>query len=196
MWNHNVHFHDYLLCQLPPKIDCALDVGCGWEIFTCKLAQKAKIVDAIDVDEAILKQALAHHNATNINYQNATFINSNLSKNSYDVIISIASLHHMDLATALSKIKLLLCPSGKLIILGLYRETSFWDYFYSVISVPLNLIYLKLHRTSNLTSTVVATTYPAQLSFNQIKLVATRLIPGCKIQRHLFWRYSLIWQKC
>ena len=195
MWNHNVHFHNYLLRQLPPTINCALDVGCGWGVFTWKLAQKAKIVDAIDVDVVILKQALAQHNATNINYQNADFLNSNLSESYYDVIISIASLHHMNLEAALSKMKLLLRPSGKLIILGLYRETSFWDYFYSVISVPLNFIYLKVHHTSTLTSTVIAPTCAAQLSFNQIKLVVNKVIPGCKIQRHLFWRYSLIWQK-
>ncbi len=195
MWNHNTHFHNYLLRQLPRKIDRALDVGCGLGLFAGKLAKRAELVDALDIDDAILKEALNQHNAPNIYYKYADFLKIDLLENSYDAIVSIASLHHMDLEVALNKMKLCLRPSGKLIILGLYRDTTILDYMYSVISVPLNLIYLKWHRTSTLTLINVAPTCPAQLSFNQIKSVAHTLLPGFKLQRHLFWRYSLIWQK-
>jgi hypothetical protein len=91
--------------------------------------------------------------------------------------------------------KLFLRPSGKLLILGLYKETTISDYMYSAISVPLNLIYLNYYSTTNLTSTLEAPTSSAQLSLKQIKSVANSLLPNYKIQRHLFWRYSLIWQK-
>jgi 2-polyprenyl-3-methyl-5-hydroxy-6-metoxy-1,4-benzoquinol methylase len=69
MWNHNTHFHNYLLRQLPTKINRALDVGCGLGLFTSKLSKKAKIVDAIDVDEAIIKEALNRHSVPNIYYK-------------------------------------------------------------------------------------------------------------------------------
>ena len=195
MWNHNIHFHNYLLRQLPGKIDRALDVGCGLGLFAWKLATRAEVVDALDVDDAILEEALDRHNAANIYYKRADFLKIDLSEDSYDAIVSIASLHHMDLEAALQKMKLLLRPSGKLLILGLYREKSIFDYIYSAISVPINLIYLNWHRRATLTEKTLAPTCPAKLSFNQIKLVANTLIPGFKLQRHLFWRYSLIWQK-
>ena len=194
MWNHNIHFHNYLLRQLPRKIDRALDVGCGLGLFAWKLAKRSAVVEALDVD-AILEEARNQHNASNIYYKRADFLKIDLSEDSYDVIVSIASLHHMDLEAALKKMKLLLRPSGKLLILGLYRETSIIDYLYSVISVPLNLIYLNWHRRSTSILKTVAPTRPAKLSFNQIKSVANTLIPDFKLQRHLFWRYSLIWQK-
>lgn len=194
MWNHNTHFHKYLLSELPTKINRALDVGCGIGLFTNKLAEIAEVVDAVDVDEVSIKEALNQHNAFNIYYKQADFIQLDLLENSYDVIVSIASLHHMDVEVALKKMKLLLRPSGKLLILGLYKETSIVDYIYSAVSIPLNLLYLNWYDTSTVSSKT-APICPAELSLDRIKLVANTVIPGFKLQRHLFWRYSLIWQK-
>ena len=102
----------------------------------------------------------------------------------------------MDLEAALIKMKSLLRPSGKILILGLYREANFLDYLYSFISVLLNWLYLNWHGKSKLLAIKkFAPTRPSTLSFSQINSIAKRLIPGCQIKRHLFWRYSLIWQK-
>ena len=195
MWNHNSHFHNYLLSQLPLKMDRTLDVGCGLGIFTSRLAERSSIVDAIDLDEAIIKEASEQHNLPNVFYQCADFIETDLPQNSYDTIVSIASLHHMDAEAALNKMKSLLRPSGKLFIIGLYRETTILDYTYSLISVPINYIYLKLNRSTVSISKLEASIRPAQLSFRQIKSTADSIIPSYKIKRRLFWRYSLIWQK-
>ena len=195
MWNHNNHFHNYLLRQLPRKVNRALDIGCGLGFFARKLAKRSELIEALDVDKATLEEALDLNSAPNICYLQAEFLEADLSEGSYDAIVSIASLHHMDLETALAKMKVLLRPSGKLLILGLYRETTILDYLYSFISVFLNLIYLNWHRASIIPSTKTAPTLPAQLSIGQIKTVANTLIPGFRLQRHLFWRYSLFWQK-
>ena len=196
MWNHNNHFHNYLLCQLPRNVNRALDIGCGLGLFAQKLAERSKFVEALDVDNAILEEAINLNSAPNVYYRQADFLEADLSEESYDAIVSIASLHHMDLETALAKMKVLLRPSGKLLILGLYRETTILDYLYSFISVFLNLIYLNWHRASIAPPTTkTAPILSAQLSIGQIKTVANTLIPGFHLQRHLFWRYSLIWQK-
>ncbi|PZV19070.1 MAG: SAM-dependent methyltransferase [Pseudanabaena sp.] len=195
MWDHNSHFHNYLLCQFPSKIERALDIGCGLGLLALKLAERAEIVDALDADAAILKEASTQHSASNIFYQHADFLEADLPKDSYDAIVSIASLHHMDLEVALKKIKRLLRPSGKLIILGLYRERTILDYMYSLISIPFNLFYSSWHHASTVMPRKVAPLRPAQLSLKEIKVMANTLIPGCRLQRHIFWRYSLIWQK-
>ena len=195
MWNHNNHFHNYLLRQLPRKVNRVLDIGCGLGVFAQKLAERSELVEALDLEKAILEEAQTSRFAPNICYRQADFLEANLSEGSYDAIVSIASLHHMDLETALTKMKVLLRSSGKLLILGLYRETTILDYLYSSISVFLNLIYLNWHRASIVPSTKTAPTLPAQLSIGQIKTVANTLIPGFRLQRHLFWRYSLFWQK-
>lgn len=195
MWDHNAHFHNYLLRQFPSKIERALDIGCGLGLFALKLAERTEIVDALDADAAILKEASTQHNASNISYQHANFFEADLPQDSYDAIVAIASLHHMDLEAALKKIKMLLRPSGKLLILGLYRERTILDYMYSLISVPFNIIYSSWHHASIVMPRSIAPSRPAQLSLKEIKVMANTLIPGFRIQRHLFWRYSLIWQK-
>ena len=195
MWNHNSHYHNYLLRQLPIKVERILDVGCGQGLFASKVANRAERVDAIDLDRATIEEAVKQHSASNICYQQADFLEADLPNNTYDAIVAIASVHHMDLSEVLQKMRQLLRPSGKLLILGLYRETSILDYIYSAISIPINLIYLNWHRKSNEKIFDIAPTRFPQLLLPQITLVATPLIPGCKIRRHLFWRYSLIWQK-
>ena len=195
MWNHNIHFHNYLLRQFPNKSNRALELGCGLGLFAWKLAERSELVDAIDADSEILNEAATQHNAANISYQCADFLEAELPKGSYDAIVSIASLHHMDLEVALKKMKSLLRPSGKLIILGLDRETTIVDYMYSAISVPLNLVYAIWHREPTTRPRKVAPTRPAPLSLQEIKTVSNEIIPGFYLQRHLFWRYSLIWQK-
>jgi ubiquinone/menaquinone biosynthesis C-methylase UbiE len=195
MWNHNSHYHNYLLRQLPIKVERILDVGCGQGLFASKVANRAERVDAIDVDRATIEEAVNQHSASNICYQQADFLAADLPNNTYDAIVAIASVHHMDLSEVFQKMRRLLRPSGKLLILGLYRETSILDYIYSAISIPLNLIYLNWHRQSKERAFDIAPTRSPQLSLPQITSVATILIPGCKIRRHMFWRYSLIWQK-
>ncbi|MGK7874474.1 MAG: class I SAM-dependent methyltransferase [Xenococcaceae cyanobacterium] len=195
MWNHNSHFHNYLLRQCPVNIRRALDIGCGLGLFAQRLAERSEVVDAIDADSIILNEASNRNAASNIHYFHGDFLKADLTEASYEVIAAIASLHHMDLEAALTKMKALLCPSGKLIILGLYHEETIADYVYSAISVLLNFIYLSWHRSSQLKQLLIAPTRPANLSLNQIKATANLIFPGSCLRRHLFWRYSLIWQK-
>lgn len=195
MWNHNSHYHSYLLHQIPKRVYRTLDVGCGLGLFAWKLAERSEIVDALDVDSAVLAEASILNPAPNISYLKADFLAADLPQADYDVIVSIATLHHMDIEAALEKMKLLLRPSGRLLILGLYQERTLIDYVYSAVSIPLNFVYLKWYQVSIAKPTMAAPTRPAQLPLKQIRKVANAVIPGFRLQRHLFWRYSLVWQK-
>ncbi|HEY9736934.1 MAG TPA: class I SAM-dependent methyltransferase, partial [Trichocoleus sp.] len=127
MWNHNIHYHSFLLRQIPKRVHRALEVGCGLGLFARKLAERSEFVDALDVDSAVLAEASTINSATNISYLKADFLAAALPEENYDVVVSIASLHHMDLEASLEKMKLLLRPSGKLLILGLYQEKTLAD---------------------------------------------------------------------
>lgn len=192
-WNHNTNFHRYLLRQLPQRVGRAMDVGCGLGSFSQKLARRAETVDALDIDREIVERAAQFNGEQNIRYLHTDFLRADLPEASYDVVASIASLHHMDLIAALRKMKVLLRPSGTMIVLGLYRERTLTDYVYSVFSIPINFICLAWHRSS--APAPIAPTRPAQLPLAEIRTVAETLMPGCSIRRHLFWRYSLIWRK-
>jgi ubiquinone/menaquinone biosynthesis C-methylase UbiE len=129
MWDHNSHYHPYLLRQIPNRVHHALDVGCGLGLFAKKLAKRAEGVDALDGDSAILTVASRAQAAANLTYVQADFLTADLPAATYDVIMAIASLHHMDLEPALTKMHRLLRPAGKLLVLGLYREATPIDFF-------------------------------------------------------------------
>jgi SAM-dependent methyltransferase len=140
MWDHNSHFHEYLLRQRPSKSRYALDVGSGYGVFAQLLSARSLHVDAIESDPTVVNEVSRRVRAHNIHFLCADFLQVELPKAHYDLVSAIASLHHMDICLALEKIMSVLCPGGTLLILGLYREVTLADYLYSAVSVPLNFV--------------------------------------------------------
>jgi ubiquinone/menaquinone biosynthesis C-methylase UbiE len=195
-WNHNSHYHDWLMGQFPDRFERALDVGCGHGFFACRLADAADHVDALDLDGGVLAEASGLHSSGRITFREGDFLQMHLPSDAYDVIASIAALHHMDLERALGEMKRVLRPGGHLAVLGLYREASLIDYAAAALAIPANL--LRKHvvaRPAGGTTTTIAPTRTPTLSLNQIRQSASAMLPGCGVQRRLYWRYSLVWQK-
>lgn len=196
-WNHNNHYHNYLLGQLPVGVERALDVGCGQGFFAARLAQMAAHVDAVDVDRAILDEAIRlHSSVANVNFHLGDFVALQWPSNYYDIVTSIASLHHMDPHKALEEMKRVLRPGGCLAILGLYRGGTIVDLAISAVALPADLIQKHiLHRSDGAQLGMTAPTLDPPHSLAQINQMATAILPGARIRRHLFWRYSLLWRK-
>jgi 2-polyprenyl-3-methyl-5-hydroxy-6-metoxy-1,4-benzoquinol methylase len=105
MWNHNAHYHSYLLHRIPKRVYRTLDIGCGLGLFAWKLAERSEVVDALDVDSAVLAEASILNPAPNVSYSKADFLVADLPEAGHDVIVSIATLHHMGIEAALKKMK-------------------------------------------------------------------------------------------
>ncbi len=109
-----------------------LDVGCGDGKITAQIAEKVPNGLVIGIDKSISMIALAQQSFPEMIYQNLKFelqdiqhINSGAT---FDLITSFSCLHWMEnQVTALEKIKQLLNPSGKIIILTFPRCATFWD---------------------------------------------------------------------
>ena len=56
-WNHNNHYHRFLLKQLPAQCKTALDIGCGTGEFSRLLAQQIEKVIAIDLSPNMIEVA-------------------------------------------------------------------------------------------------------------------------------------------
>src|SRR4051812_18038869 len=56
-WDHNAHYHRWILRQLPRRFRCALDVGCGSGDLARLMAERADAVKAVDSDPVITAQA-------------------------------------------------------------------------------------------------------------------------------------------
>lgn len=201
-WDHNIHYHRLLLAAVPTACERALDVGCGDGAFASELADLAGHVDGIDLSEetiALGEQSL--RDVPNITLQVGDFMKEEFDAE-YDFISAIASLHHMPFDRALNKMKNLLRPGGTLAILGLYDERTLSDLVTSLVAVPVNRWYLRKHgdapspRPSAETSSSAPPTWtPPIMSLSEIRSEIERLLPGARVRRHLWWRYSVVWQR-
>lgn len=195
-WNHNNHYHDWLMRQLPSRFERALDVGCGQGFFAARLASAAGQVDALDADGDVLAEASRLHSSARISFREGDFLEMRLPSDTYDVVTSIAALHHMDFERALGEMKHLLRPGGHLAVLGLFREASLIDYAVSILAMPANLFRTHIvgHTCGGATAMTAPTRTPMS-SLSQIRHSASTVLPGVQVDRHLYWRYSLLWRK-
>lgn len=191
-WNHNIHYHSRLLAAVPERCERALDVGCGEGVFARKLRQRVSHVFAIDIDENSIDLARQQNPANDIEYLLGDFLTYPFRPASFDFIVSVASLHHMDAAVALQRMRELLRRGGTLAILGLPRSRRPGDLPRDVAATVANR-WLRLF--ARYWESPAPTVWPPAHSFPEIRGLAGRLLPGASIRRHLLWRYSIIWTK-
>jgi len=201
-WNHNLHYHRVIVKFIP--LDCrrALDVGCGQGALTRELRRSVPEVTGIDRDERSIALASAHRDAADIRYVRGDFLAAPFMPGSFDLVTSVASLHHMDAAAALRRMAEVLRPGGTLVVVGLARGASPAD---ACVVLPA-AVGNALHRaagawgrrgaagapTAPYTSPVI---WPPPLSYRQTRSLAARVLPGVRYRRRLYWRYTLIWAK-
>lgn len=198
-WSHNAHFHPWLMRQLPRRYDRALDVGCGAGDLVRLLATRATHVHGIDSDERIIGTA---RELTDPDLPVTFSVADALSYDEggrYDVITCVAVLHHLPLAETLTRFRQQLSPGGTLVIVGLTQEDTRVQALLGLASVPLNLVtgWVK-HRgrtASQRPVAMTAPTRPADVSHTEFAREVRRILPGARLRRRLFWRYSLVWKK-
>ncbi|MDQ1069687.1 class I SAM-dependent methyltransferase [Streptomyces canus] len=198
-WSHNAHFHPWLMRQLPRRFDRALDVGCGAGDLVRQLATRATHVHGIDSDERIIDRA---RELTDPDLPVAYSVADALSYDKdgrYDVITCVAVLHHLPLTETLTRFRQQLAPGGTLVIVGLTREDTRVQTLLGLASVPLNLVtgWVKNRgRTApQRPVAMTAPTRPADVPYTEFAREVRRILPGARLRRRLFWRYTLVWKK-
>lgn len=161
-----------------------------------KLASVMDEVAGIEPDKRTV--AHARTNLTGIKnavVHEASFDSVSFDESSFDLVTFVAVLHHLPLTLTLETARRLLRPGGRLVIVGLARETSA-DLPRSVVSMLLNpMIGVMRHprRTHVTPANMTAPTLEPSQTFEQIAAAAHQVLPGVKIRRGLFWRYTAVW---
>jgi SAM-dependent methyltransferase len=198
----NHHYSDFLLRQLPPNCQAALEIGCGKGEFSRRLAERSTRVLALDLSPEMIRIARTNSSSeSNIEFQLADVMTYDLPREGFDCIASIATLHHLPLPEILGKMKAALKPGGVLLILDLFEPRGVVDALLNplaiLVSVTLRLIHHGRIRSSREARDAWAAhehhdLYP---TMNQVRELCAEILPGAQIKKHLLWRYSLIWQK-
>ena len=190
-WNHNVHYHPLILGAVPAGCQQGLDVGCGEGGLARELRQVVPHVLAIDCDGPVIDRAREQDNGAGVEYVTGDFLAYDLRPGSFDVIVSVAALHHMDVAAALSRMRQLLRPGGRLAVVGLARS-RLRDLPADVAGVVGHRVLLvgKKYQAVN-----APTIWPPPQTYAQVRRIASDSLPGVRYRRHLLWRYSFVWSK-
>jgi len=201
-WNHNSHYHRFLLRQLPPRCAAALDVGCGTGAFSRLLAQRSDHVVALDLSPQMIHIARERsRDCPNVDFQIADVTHWSFPSEQFDCVASIATLHHLPACEMLTKMKKALKPGGTLIILDLFQDDGLRDALASVLAVPVHTV-LKLIKTRRLREPRQVRDawaehgrHDAYLTLPQVRRVCAQVLPGAQVRKHLLWRYSILWRK-
>ncbi|HEY7100076.1 MAG TPA: class I SAM-dependent methyltransferase [Mycobacteriales bacterium] len=176
-WSHNDHYIPWILRQLPPAAERALDVGCGTGTLLRALAGRVAVVDGIDCDPAMAARSGARR----------ADLFDLPPEPAYDVVTTVAMLHHVPLEPGLTRLRSLLRPGGRLLVVGCYRQATAADRATDLLAVPANLAIgvLAGRRAGDATP---APTAPARETLREIRAAA----PAAAVRRRVFWRYTLV----
>ncbi len=201
-WNHNNHYHHFLLKQLPPQCRTALDIGCGTGEFSRLLAQRVERVMAIDLSPNMIKIAKQRSRQfPNIDFQVADVMLWEPPTEKMDLIVSIATLHHVSIERLLPNLKAALNPGGRLVILDLLKYETLQDRLSDVIAVPLNWVYRAINNRQFRPSPEAVEAMREHLrtdeylTLSQARQIYPHFLNGAHVRKHLFWRYSMVWRK-
>ncbi|GMA26483.1 ubiquinone biosynthesis protein [Luteimicrobium album] len=210
-WNHNDHFHGWVLRRLPRRRRAALDVGCGHGGLLALLAGRFDRADGIDADPATAAWAEARFAEDGrVRVRELTFADVRVPDglDGYDAVTMVAVLHHLDLVPALEHVRELLAPGGRLLVVGLARLGSRRDVAVDLVSAVANPLVgmIKHPRAVRTTpddvppgdrpaagSVPTMVVRDATATFDEVARVARSVLPGARLRRRLFFRYTLEW---
>ncbi|MFC7466264.1 class I SAM-dependent methyltransferase [Brachybacterium sp. GCM10030252] len=218
-WNHNHHFHSWIVRSLPATSGRVLDVGCGRGDLVAALCAHAGRIDGIDPDQAMAyASATRFHENPRVRIWRRTLAeHSEHAEHSgllgtYDAVTVVASLHHMDLDETLLQARDLLCPGGRLLVVTLVRPAGVLDQLWDVGNALANpLIGMLKHPRPAPGTSRPASREPgivvqepreisppvreAARSLATLRERADLIVPGAVLRRREGFRVTLRWQK-
>lgn len=196
MWDHNIHYHPFLLRHIPPGAKRALEVGCGAGLFAESVAATVPEVVAIDRDSEVIRSAQVLSRSPNVEYVQVDVMEAELPLGSFDFVSCLSALHHMPLGPALDRFRSLVAPGGVLAVLGLYKCATPLDYVWvgitALVDAGVGLVRYRTQASVRRSQGVVLDWHD---TLREIRGEARCILPGAKLRRHMYDRYSVIYSR-
>lgn len=201
-WTHNNHYHDFLLRHVPPAFENALDIGCGTGAFSRRLATRAQNVRALDLSPEMVRVAQTCSSIfPNISFEVADAMLVDFPADHFDCIATIATLHHLSLREAMLKFRAALKPGGVLLVLDLFEPKGAADALRNVCAMAVSGSLRLLHNGRLKPPPEVRAAWEAHGAHDSYPTMANvqalchDVLRGAAIQKHLLWRYSVVYKK-
>lgn len=197
-WSHNDAFAWFVLKHARAVRRCGgdsvLEVGCGTGNILARLAKVFPQVMGVEPDHASAATAAERFkNSRTVRIDQRRFGKEPARR--YDLIVFVASLHQMPVREVLHEAREALRPKGRIVIVGLAKDAP-GDGLRSLVSLILNPIIGFLRNPTPADqhpAHMQARTVPATDSFDDLRTVMQELLPGVRMRRRLFWRYTAAW---
>ena len=191
-WNHNIHYGLELLRVVPASASVALDVGCGEGWLVRELSRVVGHVIGLDPDQESIASARSYGPADGVKYIEGDFLTYPFEPASFDLITSVAALHHMDEEAALRRMAELLRPSGTLSLVGLGRSRLPADLAWELAGA----VATRAHKlTESYWETPAPKVWPPPHSYDELRRMSGSVLPGRHFERRAMWRYVIKWTK-
>ena len=193
-WNHNSNYYKWIEKQLKDK-EKIWDVGCGDGSLVKYLNNNKRHIIGIDISQKCIEKANQNIKKNdNIKFILTSFENYE-NKNEYlDAIIFCATLHHMEMNEVLTKSKNLINKKGILLIVGLYKPSTIYEWIIEILRIIPCFILSKLHNMKSSEDLNIPTSYNIP-KMSEIKENLNKIIPEYSMSYGLYYRYLIKWIK-
>jgi ubiquinone/menaquinone biosynthesis C-methylase UbiE len=197
-----VLYSNYLLRHVPVDCKRILEVGCGFGSFTRLVANRAAHVTAIDLSPQMIEVARERSASySNLEFTLGDFLQLQLPEESYDCVVTIATLHHLPVSEALEKMKAMLRPGGVLVLHDLLTDKTFIDMVFNIVKVPVNRA-VRFWRTGRFwlprevrRAWAEHGSHETYLKAKDVRAMRDEHLPGGRVHNHFLWRYTIVWRK-
>jgi SAM-dependent methyltransferase len=186
-----------LLAGLPARVGSVLDLGCGAGALSRVMAARAERVLGVDLSPAMIERARADSaGVPNVEYRSGDLMTEPPARERFDVVVSVAALHHLPIAPALVRAASLVAPGGWLLIVDLFQPAGIgglaylarsWAHAHCAAPARVRLD-PALGRTWR--EHGARDHYPTLRELRR----ALAALPGARPHVHLHWRWSLAWR--
>ncbi|WP_067971613.1 class I SAM-dependent methyltransferase [Nocardiopsis trehalosi] len=195
-WSHNDHYAPWVAGRVAGARH-VLDVGCGTGNLAALLRRRGAEVTALEPDPATARAAEERFAGdTGVTVVHGAFADRDPLRR-YDAVTLVAVLHHLPLAATLRELRGCLSPGGRLVIVGCYRASGPADLLTGVAAAAANPVMGLLRHPAVADGPpphMSAPTAEPRETLAEIRSAAARELPGARIRRRLFWRYTLLYQ--
>ncbi|MFF0726897.1 class I SAM-dependent methyltransferase [Streptomyces sp. NPDC004134] len=196
-WSHNDHYGPWIARRVAGAgATDVLDVGCGAGNLVALLRRRAGAVTGLEPDAALAAVAARRFDGDPAVTVVRTDFAGREPGRHWDAVTLVAVLHHMPLVPTLRELRDCLAPGGRLVVVGCYREAGAADLAAALPAAVANpLVGLARHpaRADAVPVHMTAPTAEPGETLAEIRAAAAAELPGARIRRRLFWRYSLVY---
>lgn len=197
-WNHSIEYFPWVLREVAEALGprtataSAIDVGTGDGDLAALLSSVVGgRVLGIDVEqEQVLRARESHPEPSRLDYSVADLRARSAVTEVFDAVVCVATIHHLDLAEALVRLRELTAPGGVVVIVGLGLASTPGEHLRSAVATVVSGVKRRVRGWYD----HGAPMQRAHQSYSDIARVVARELPGARFRRRLFWRYSVVWR--